>query len=177
MAYRHEEITDAGARVVGISVDSPGQHAATVEKLRLPFPLLSDPDRTSVITPWGLADPHDRRNIAIPAAVGVHPDGTEAFRFTSRDFADRPTEDWVVESLQRMGLSPTTQTPPGLGSIEPGPKAMPAEHLFPYFRGARFAVVAMSRRHPDLATDADAYITEMDRYMESAKRLHKERGR
>ena len=166
----------AGARVVGISVDSPAQHAAMVEKLRLPFPLLSDPDRSKAIIPWGLADPHDRRMIAIPAIVGVGPDGGETFRFTGRDFADRPTEDWVVDALKGMDLSPTTQDRPELGAIAPGPHAMPAEQLFPYFRGARFAAVALSRRHPEIFEDASAYIAEMDRYMESAKRLHKERS-
>ena len=146
-----------------------------IEKLRLPFPLLSDPDRSQAITPWGLADPHDRRDIAIPAVVGVKTDGTEAFRFTSRDFAERPTEDWVIEALRRMGLPPTTQTLPELGPIELGPRATPIDHLFPYFRGARFAVVALSRRYPDIAEDAEAYTAEMDRYMESAKRLHREK--
>jgi hypothetical protein len=174
LAYRHDEITDAGARIVCISVDSPGQHAATVEKLRLPFPLLSDPDRSRAITPWDLADPKDRRNIAIPAVIGVAPDGTEAFRYTARDFADRPTEDWVVDSLRGLGLPPTSQDPPLLGPVEPGPHAMPVEHLFPYFRGARFAAVAMSRRHPEIVDDATVYIAEMDRYMESAKRLFRE---
>lgn len=174
MAYRHDEILEVGARVIGISVDSPGQHAAMVEKLRLPFPLLSDPDRSKAITPWGLADPTDRRKIAIPAVVGVAPGGAEAFRFTARDFADRPPEDWVVDSLRGMNLPPTTQDPPDLGPIEPGPHAMSAEQLFPYFRGARFAAVAMSRRFPEIAEDAAVYIAEMDRYMESAKRLHRE---
>ena len=145
-----------------------------IEKLCLPFPLLSDPDRSQAITPWGLADPHDRRMIATPAVVGVAPDGTEAFRFTGRDFADRPTEDWVVDSLRQMNLPAATQDPPALGPTEPGPHAMQAEHLFPYFRGARFAVVAMSRRHPDVSEDAETYIAEMDRYLEAAKILHKE---
>jgi len=148
-----------------------------VEKLRLPFPMLSDPDRIQAIGPWGLADQHDHRSIAIPAVVGVTTDGTEGFRFTSRDFADRPTEDWVVNSLRRMNLPPTTQGSPELGPIEPGPNAMPSEQLFTYFRGARFAVVAMSRRYPEVAQDAETYIAEMDRYMEAAKRLHKEKGR
>ena len=162
--------------MVGISVDSPGQHGATVDALRLPFPLLSDPDRSLVITPWDLTDPTDRRNIAIPAVVGVNPDGTEAFRFTARDYVDRPTEDWVVESVREMNLPSTTQEPPELGPIEPGPPAMLAEDLYPYFRGAKFAVVALSRRYPEIREDAAAYTAEMDRYMDSAKRLFKERG-
>lgn len=37
---------------MGISVDSPAQNAATVEKLRLPFPLLSDPEGTQAIRPY-----------------------------------------------------------------------------------------------------------------------------
>lgn len=146
-----------------------------LEKLRLPFPLLSDPDRSKAITPWELADPHDRRMIAIPAVVGVAPDGTEVFRFTARDFADRPNEDWVVDSVRAMDLAPTRQDPPVLGPIEPGPHAMPAEQLFPYFRGARFAAVAMARRHPEIKKDAADYMAEMDRYMEAVKRLHKEK--
>jgi len=158
-----------------VSVDSPAQHAAMIETLRLPFPLLSDPDRSLAITPWGLADPKDARNIAIPAVVGVGPDGAEVFRFTSGDFADRVSEDDLIEAVRAMGLSPTTQDRPELGTIEPGPKAMPSELLFTYFRGARFAVVAMSRRHPELREDAETYIAEMDRYMENAKRLHQEK--
>ena len=146
-----------------------------VEKLHLPFPLLSDPDRTGAITPYGLADEKDPRKLARPAVVIVGTDGEERFRATSRDFADRLTEDALLEALRGLGLPPTTQEPPPPGRSVPGPAAMPFEHLYPYFRGARFAVVAMSRRHPDTKEDTETYIAQMDRYMENVKRLFQEK--
>jgi peroxiredoxin Q/BCP len=39
---QYEVFTDAGARVIGISGDSPAKHRAFREKHRLPFQLLSD---------------------------------------------------------------------------------------------------------------------------------------
>lgn len=39
---QYEVFTDAGARVIGVSADSPAKHRAFREKHRLPFQLLSD---------------------------------------------------------------------------------------------------------------------------------------
>lgn len=171
MATRHAEITEAGVQVVGISVDTPQQNSALIGALDLPFPILSDSDRSGAITPYDLADPDDPREIARPAVVLVTSGGDEAFRIASLDFADRPTEDEVVEAIRALSLPPTVQHRPTLGPAEPGPRAMPFELLNPYFRGARFAVVALSRRHPDLGEDAARYIAEMDRYMEAVTAL------
>ena len=52
-----------------------------------------------------------------------------------------------------------------------GAPPMPLEQLVPYFRGARFACVAMKLRHPDdkaLQADADRYIEMVDQYSEAA---------
>ncbi len=40
----HAEILNTGTQVVGISPDSPSSHVKFINKHRLPFPLLSDPD-------------------------------------------------------------------------------------------------------------------------------------
>lgn len=63
-----------------------------------------------------------------------------------------------------------------------GDPPMALENLVPYFRGAQFAVTAMSRRHashdPDLRADADRYVAMAARYQEAAKatfRLRQER--
>ncbi len=157
----------------GISVDSPGQNSAMIEKLGLGFPILSDPDRSRAISPFGLADEADPREIALPAVVVLGPGGEEAFRFVSRDFADRVPEEVLLDRLRRLEHPPTSQEPPELGPLQPGPKAMPFESLFPYLRGARFAVVAMSRRHGAIKEDAAAYIEQMDRYIESVQELHR----
>ncbi len=154
--------------MVGITIDTPEQNAALIEKLDLPFPILSDPDRSGAITAFGVADPVDERSIARPAIVVITPEGIEAHRQKARDFADRATEDEVLEQVRALGLPPATQEPPVLGRAEPGPRAMPFEHLHPYFRGARFAVVALSRRHPEISEeDAARYIAQMDRYAEN----------
>lgn len=171
MARRHDEILALGARLVAIDVDSPPQHSAMIDKLRLPFPMLSDEDRSAVIEPWGLANPTDRRNLAIPAIVVVTPDGDEAYRWVGRDFAFRLPEDDLLGVLQGLGLEPTQQEPPALGRIEPGPTAMPVRAMAPYFRGARFASVALGIRHPGIRDDVDFFVEQMDRFSESVREL------
>jgi peroxiredoxin Q/BCP len=47
-----DALAAAGYTVLGVSPDSPAQLARFVERDRLTFPLLSDPDR-SVMTAWG----------------------------------------------------------------------------------------------------------------------------
>ncbi len=164
----------------GISIDSPGQHAALIEKLSLPFPLLSDPDRSQAIEPYRAADPKDARNIARSAMVVVTPDGEEGWRYDSRDFADRLPEDEVIAAVSRLGLPPTAQPPPAAGSPEPGPRAMSLEALGHYWRGARFAALAMGLRHghhaEEIKEDSKAYVAELDRFMETAKALRERRG-
>ncbi len=156
-------------------MDSVGQHAATVASLRIPFPLLSDPDRSLAIEPFGVADPNDPRNLARPAMIVVDSEGNEAFRFVSRDYADRLPEDDVLDVVQGLDLGPTTQPAPTPGTPEPGKKAMPLDGLPYYLRGARFAVQALGLRHKDLGEefkeDAKAYVAEIDRYLEAVRAL------
>ncbi len=171
MSDRYPTITEAGGRVVVVSVDSPGQNAAMVEKLGLPFPLLSDSDRSQAIEPYEVSDPNDPRSIARPSIFIVAPDGEEVFGETSTDYADRQAEDAAVEVLQSLGLPPTTADRIENGVAEPGPRAMPVHAMEPYFRGAKFAVNAMRMRHPNVAEDAAAYMDQMDRYIELVREL------
>jgi hypothetical protein len=142
-----------------------------IHKLGLSFPLLSDPDRSAAIEPYGVADPKDQRNLARPAIVVVGPDLEERFRIESSDFADRPPEDELIESLHMMEIPPVVQPPPDIGPAQPGARAVSLEALTPYYRGARFAAVAMSLRHPEVADDAEAYVAQMDRYAAAVKDL------
>ena len=159
--------------MVGISIDSPAQHAAMIDKLQLPFPLLSDPDRSQAIRPYGVADENDERNIGRPAVVIITPDGQEAYRVISRDFADRAVEDDVLAALSNLDLAPTTQAPPELGPAEAGPNAMALENLLPYYRGATFAVKVMGSRFPEAQAEAETYMAQLDRYSEAAKKVFK----
>jgi hypothetical protein len=172
---RHDEFLAAGARLFGVSIDSPGQNAAMIDKLSLPFPLLSDPDRSLIIDPMGVADPNDPRELARPAMILFDADGSEQWRFVSRDFADRLPNDEVLEHVIRLGLPAVAQPAPDLGPIEPGERAMPFDGLFHYLRGARFAALAMGLRHKDLGEaikeDSKAYVAEMDEMLEAVKSL------
>ncbi len=148
-----------------------------VEKLDLPFPLLSDPDRVLAIEPLGVADPKDERNLARPAMILVDPAGEERFRFVSRDFADRLPEDDALAAVTVLGLPPTNQAGPTPGIPTPGPRAMPLDGLPYYLRGARFAALAMGLRHghhdDSIKEDSKAYVAEIDRYMDAVQALRK----
>lgn len=144
-----------------------------VDKLRLPFPLLSDPDRSAMIEPLGVADPNDDREIARPAVILLRPGGEEAWRFESRDFADRIPEDALLEQARALDLPPTAQDEPETVDPQAGPKAMTLQQLPVYFRGARFAALAMGLRHrhlgDEIKDDSKAYVAEMDRFAEALR--------
>lgn len=150
-----------------------------VEKVSLPFPLLSDPDRGLMIEPMGVADPNDARAIARPAMILVGTDGSEHWRFVSRDYADRLPNDEVLERVRALGLPGTGQSAPEIGPAGAGERAMPFDGLFHYLRGARFAAQAMGLRHRDLGEaikeDSKAYVAEMDEMLEAVKALTKRR--
>lgn len=175
MAERHEEFLGAGARLAAVDIDTPRQHAAMVEKLRLPFPYLSDPDRDLLIGPLGLRDERDPREIALPAVVVIGPDGEEAWRWVSRDYADRIDENLILDAVGDLRLDPVDPEPMLAGTPDPGPKAVDMDTLHIYFRGARFAVVAMRRRHEGIRDDGMEFIREMDRFLEVLKR-RRDRG-
>ncbi len=174
MSDRYGTITEAGGRIVSISVDSPLRNAALIKKLQLPFPILSDPDRSGAIEPYGVADPSDDRNIARPAIFVVAPDHEIVYSSVSRDYADRISEEAAVASLIELGLPRTTPEEFEVGPAEPGPHAMKVETMEPYYRGAMFAVRALRGRHPGIADDANDYIAQMNRYVELSKRLRQD---
>lgn len=155
----------------GISADAPPMNTAVVEKLALPFPILSDPDRSEAITPLGFADENDPRQISRPGTVVVAPTGDVVFAVTGQDYADRPDEDVLLDALADLGLERTSQDPPTLGEAHPGERAMPFEGLTHYFRGAKFAVLAVRGRHRELGEDfrhdTKRYVQMLDRYIEA----------
>ncbi len=100
MAQRQGEFLERGARVFGLSADSPGQNSAVMEKLALPFPILSDGERDQAVTPLGFADERDPRQISRPGVVIISPDGEIVSRFVGKDYADRPDEDGARKYLE-----------------------------------------------------------------------------
>ena len=154
-----------------LSADTHEQNAAVMEKLALPFPILSDPERDRAVTPLGFADEKDPRLISRPGTVILAPGGEEVWRHTGRDYADRPHEDLLLQQVAVLDLDPTDQDPPVLGAAVPGPKAMSLEDLSPYMRGAKFAALALRSRHRSISDefkdDAKEYVARTERYLEA----------
>ena len=82
---------EAGLQAAGIVVDEPSKNLAMVEKLLLPFPILSDPE-AKVIHSYEVWNPQDG-GVAKPALFLVLSDFSVAFEYVGTDFADRPDDD------------------------------------------------------------------------------------
>ncbi len=161
--------------MVGISVDDPAKNAAMVEKLQLPFPLLSDPDGAKAIKPYDVW--HEGKGYARPAVVVVSPDGEQVVRQVGGEFSDRISEPELVDRIRNLGrdtelgLDSVKQAPPDTQQPEPGDEAFPMDSMVPYFTGARFAAIALGVRAPDAKEQADALRDQAQRYVEAAKTL------
>ncbi len=135
-----------------------------VEKLRLPFPLLSDPD-AAAIAAWDVYDPVGGTHgpIARPAIFVVGRDLSIPYAYVGRDFADRPPNTAIYEALEAVReatlvpleerVSGRGPRPPDAGN--PGDRPMPLEEIAPYFRGASFGVQAISLRTDDAVVKAE----------------------
>ncbi len=88
---------DAGLQLVAIAVDSIDQNRAMVDKLILPFPVLSDPE-TRVISDWAVLNEEEGR-IARPAMFLIREDLSIMLAHVGEDFDDRPDDDALFEAL------------------------------------------------------------------------------
>jgi peroxiredoxin Q/BCP len=62
----YNEFRAAGAEVIAISVDPPDRSAGLRTDLAIPFPLLSDSTRATIVK-WGVLNAAEKGGIAIPA--------------------------------------------------------------------------------------------------------------
>jgi hypothetical protein len=160
-------------------VDSVAANAEMVEKLGLPFPLLSDPD-AAVISAWNVYDPVGGTHgpIARPAIFVLGRDLTIPFDYVGRDFADRPPNSAIYAALDAVrGAEPrpfersvTGRGPRPLDARNPADKPTPLADLAPYFRGAGFGVQALAGRIDDPAVRAEAerFRTVVGDYVKAA---------
>lgn len=65
-AKLYKDFRSAGAEVVAISVDPPDRSAGMRKDLAIPFSLLSDGNRATIIE-WGVLNTNEKGGIAIPA--------------------------------------------------------------------------------------------------------------
>ena len=146
-----------------------------VEKLSLPFPLLSDPkgELAKRCELWNADE-----SVAVPAIVAVDREGVVRYLYAGRDFADRPGDEEVFAALEEMqeagesgiGGEPevrATAIEAESSTVRPERPAMSLEQLVPYYRGVFFATVALKRRFGELR-DRTAF-KEVDRYQRMVK--------
>jgi len=180
MAQRQAEFNEKGAKVYGLSADSPGQNSAVMEKLALPYAILSDEDKSEAVVPLGFDDENDVRQISRPGVVLISPEGEVVHRYVGRDYADRPDEDDLLVELEKLGLDPVDQPQDQVGASQPGAKAMPGEGLKYYFSGAKFATLALRGRHRDLGDgfkdDTKGYVQMIERYLEALSAVRDRKG-
>jgi peroxiredoxin Q/BCP len=96
-----KEMQKAGVVVLGVSADGAASHAKFAAKYRLPFPLLSDPDR-KVMTAWGAYGDKmmygKKTKGVIRSTVWIGPDGTVRKHWTRvADAAKHPGQ--VLEQV------------------------------------------------------------------------------
>ena len=139
-ARSYEEFEQRGLGVAGISVDPPSHNAAMVEKLGLPFPLLSDP-RGDLIKSLGLWN--EEEGVSEPAIVVLDKAGTVQHLYSGgSDFSDRPPEDALMEVLEGVGVQGEPEGgEPGVRvsaeeaeneTVRPDKPAITLEQLKPY---------------------------------------------
>lgn len=96
-ARKYDRFRKHRTEIAAICVDSPEQNRAMIEKLLLPFTVLSDPEGDAAIKRYGLWDTEGR--ISIPAIVAVSAEGTIRYIYKGNDFADRPGDDELLGAL------------------------------------------------------------------------------
>ncbi len=143
-----------------MSVDDPGVSAAFALRWHLPFPLVSDPGGDRYLRPLGLWNGESYGGVGVPALLVIAPDGREVYRYVSRDFADRPDDDDLLEALRSLGLFPID-----LPAWEPeveladSPDAFPTGEFKTYFGAALEIARALSTRMTDERDRAEAEAT------------------
>lgn len=135
--------------MIAVSVDDDERQAAMFARWPTPHTrYVSDPGGRALLQPLGLFDPDERGGIALPASLVIGPDGGEVARLVGRDFADRTHDDDVFAALEGLGLD-AIEPPAGGPTAEVGIDqrgAFQPSMFTPYFKGNRFAAVAIGGR-------------------------------
>ncbi len=145
-----------------------------VEKLDLPFHLLSDP-RGELIKHCDLWN--DEESASEPAIVALDKSGTIQYLYSGgTDFADRPQEESLLFILDRVGSESDEDyggDEPGIQisaeeaeneTVRPDKPAMALEQLKPYYRGVYFATVSMNKKLVDEGLQGESIAKRVNDY-------------
>ena len=172
-------------------MDPPGHNEDMVEKLDLPFPLLSDAkgELSKLYDLW-----NDREGVAVPAIVVLDRSGTVQYLYKGSDFADRPGDDLIFEVLDAIPKREDTDTDrsPAVilsadeaeaSTVRPDRPAMTLDQLLPYYRGVYFTNVALKKRLDGIGKpggreaydEVDSYQGLTNGYMEAIQETRKQK--
>lgn len=159
LALNEDRLNAAGVEVIAISVDDEVRQAGMSRRWGLSaIKLVSDPGGATHLQALGLYDPEERGGIALPAMLVIDPDGREVYRYEGRDFADRTTDDDIYAAIDGLSLEPVSPGPwdPGVDVPDDLRGYFRPSDFNPYFRGNRFAAIAIGGRLPSKETAAVA---------------------
>ena len=167
-----------------------------VEKLDLPFPLLSDPrgDFAKRLGLW-----NEGEGVSEPAIVALDGSGTVRYLYSGgTDFADRPREESLLHILDRAGghgagyeggepgepeVSVSAEEAEA-ETVRPDKPVITLEQLRPYYQGVYFATVSMKKKlaqegleEGSLAGRLEGYQELVTEYNEAIKKTAEAKGR
>jgi len=132
------------------------------ETWHLSFRWASDPGGEQLGRPLEAWNAEEHGGVFHPLVLLLAPDGRTLVEHRSRDFADRASDDDVLQGLRDLSLPSLDPPPPW----DPGITPQPTESAFrpaafgPYFRGIRFSSIALKQRMRDDDDRADVAQTE-----------------
>jgi AhpC/TSA family len=146
-----------------------------VEKLGLPFPLLSDPrgDLTKLLGLW-----NDEEGVSEPAIVALDGSGTVRYLYSGgTDFADRPQEESLLYILDKVGGDgegygagePDIRISSGEAeeeTVRPEKPIITLEQLRPYYQGVYFATVSMQKKLAEEGLEGGNLARRLEGYKE-----------
>jgi AhpC/TSA family len=145
-----------------------------VEKLDLPFHLLSDP-RGDLIKHCDLWNGEE--GASEPAIVALDKSGTIQYLYSGgTDFADRPQEESLFYILDRVGSEsdedysvdePEIQISAEEAeneTVRPDKPTITLEQLKPYYRGVYFATVSMNKKLVDEGLQGESIAKRVNDY-------------
>ena len=146
-----------------------------VEKLGLPFPLLSDP-RGDLIKLLGLWN--EEEGVSEPAIVALDGSGTVRYLYSGgTDFADRPQEEsllYILDKVSGEGEGYGAGEPDiriSFGEAEedtvrPEKPLITLEQLRPYYQGVYFATVSMQKKLAEEGLEGGNLARRLEGYKE-----------
>jgi len=145
-----------------------------VDKLNLPFHLLSDP-RGELIKHCDLWN--EEEGASEPAIVALDKAGRVQYLYSGgTDFADRPQEEPLLYILDRVGAE--SEEDYGVDEpemhisaeeaeneiVRPDKPAITLEQLKPYYRGVYFATVSMNKKLVDEGLQGESIAKRVNHY-------------